>query len=76
MVAMVSPAGPVSCVDGGPHDGEEELCAMCIMPLDKNDADLIWLPCFHCFHNTGECNLIREWLRKHQCCPICMTRVD
>lgn len=54
---------------------EEELCAMCIMPLDKGDANLVWLPCLHCFHNTDECHLIREWLQKNQSCPICMTRV-
>jgi hypothetical protein len=56
-------------------DNSTEVCAMCIMPFYERER-VIWLPCAHKFHTTNDCNLISEWISKHNSCPICMIPVN
>ncbi|KAL6760801.1 hypothetical protein V8C86DRAFT_1041498 [Haematococcus lacustris] len=46
------------------------MCAICLMEYELA-CMLRQLPCGHAFHVT----CIDQWLRKHRCCPLCMSDV-
>ena len=54
---------------GSSNDNE---CVLCLSKFTNNDSVIV-LPCMHMFHNNVDCNMIIEWLRTKQTCPICNT---
>lgn len=55
----------------------KEVCSICLENF--NEGDLVFtLKCKHQFHDAlpGGCLGLKEWLSKHDTCPMCMAKID
>lgn len=56
---------------------EQTLPDQCIFCQDELQKDqlVVRLPCTHVFHDTQECQGIKQWLIKINACPLCRTGI-
>ena len=50
---------------------ENKSCIICLEEF-KNNESIIWLPCFHLFHN----DCIRSWFERNNLCPKCKSKIS
>ena len=58
-------------VDVNKLNEENNKCLICLEEYVNND-NIIFLPCFHFFHN----NCIIQWIKTHANCPLCKININ